>query len=119
MKQIKFKDKCNGKNIKKRLTTLEWNALQHLLRSAGLDGVFYLSSKVRKDYIYAEDPDKDDKYIKMNLKDGSEEIIDALGYSLKEEGLNNEEINVLISLWEELGIITKEQKEFLLKEEEI
>lgn len=90
---------------KLKLTNTEWNTLQKLLTSAGLDGIFWLVSKKRKDYIYAEDPDDCNKMIKESLAKGCEEIIDALGLSLEEEGLNTDEINTLINLWDELGVL--------------
>lgn len=102
---------------KHKLTDKQWNALQKLLSKAGLDGIFYLSSKGKKDFIYAEDPDKDNKYIKLNISKGCEEIIDSLGLSLKEEGLKEEEIHELILLWEELDLIDDDKKNWLLSED--
>lgn len=110
--------KKGDKKSRQKLTTLEWNALQKLLTETHLDSVFYLADGGKKDFIYAEDPDKDGKYIKESICEGSMEIYDALGYPLKHEGLTDEEIQALVALWEELGIIGERGKEWLLKEEE-
>lgn len=107
-----------SKKKRQKLTTLEWNALQKLLTETHLDSVFYLADKGKKDFIYAEDPDRDDKYIKESIYEGSMEIYDALGYPLSHEGLTREEIQALVALWEELGVIGARGKEWLLKEEE-
>ena len=109
--------KKGDKKLRQKLTTLEWNALQKLLTKTHLDSIFYLADGGKKDFIYAEDPDKDDKYIKESVYEGSMEIYDALGEPLKHEGLTEEEISAIVALWEELGVIDEKGKEWLLEEE--
>jgi hypothetical protein len=109
--------KKGSKKPRQKLTTLEWNALQKLLTRTQLDMVFYLVDAGKKDFIFAEDPDKIDKYIKESIYEGSMEIYDALGYPLKHEGLDDEETQAIVALWEELGVIDERGKEWLLEEE--
>ena len=104
------------KKKRQKLTTLEWNALQKLITKTQLD-VFYLVNAGKKDFIFAKDPDNVDKYIKKSIYDGSMEIYDSLWYPPKFEGLDEEETQTLIALWEELGVIDEKGKEWLLEEE--
>lgn len=99
-------------NFRKHLTDAEWNAISHLTRSTHLDEAFDVWQKRN-----GEDCFKDFENGRIaTLSAGLKWLYEGLAYTLRYEGLNDTESNLIVNLFKEFKT-TKEDISWLLADE--
>ena len=87
------------------LTNDEWNAISDLTTATHLDSVFDIyTGEDGKDYFMDFETNE-----LMSLKEGLSEIYCALAYSLTEEGLSEEQAELVARLFIEFGVATESE----------
>lgn len=100
------------KELRTKLTDEEYHAISHLTRETKLDSVFDVDTNKNGEDCF-RDFEND---CLMSLKDGLEELYEAMAYPLKHEGLSEEECTALVNLFREFEVGDEEGYEHLLSE---